>query len=92
MPLARRLPKRGFTNIFKKEYSLINVRDLPRLEKNGVVDGALLMQERKIRKAKDGVKVLGIGELKKPLTVKAHKFSRSAKEKIEGGGGTVEVI
>ncbi len=92
MPLARRLPKRGFKNLFKKDYSIINLRDLSRLEVKGVVDAVELMKEKKINKAKNGVKVLGVGEVKKALTVKAHKFSKSAKEKIEAGGGKVEVI
>jgi large subunit ribosomal protein L15 len=92
MPLARRLPKRGFKNLFRKDYSIINLKDLGRLEVNGVVDAVELMKEKKVNKAKNGVKVLGVGEIKKALTVKAHKFSKSAKEKIEAGGGKVEVI
>ncbi|MBN1573442.1 MAG: 50S ribosomal protein L15 [Deltaproteobacteria bacterium] len=92
MPLARRLPKRGFKNLFKKDYSIINLRDLSRFEVNGVVDTDELMKEKKIDKAKNGIKVLGVGEVKKALTVKAHKFSKSAKEKIEACGGKVEVI
>jgi large subunit ribosomal protein L15 len=92
MPLARRLPKRGFKNPFRKEYSIINVQDLKRLEKGGVVDAILLMKEKKINVAKDGVKVLGVGDIGKAVTVKAHKFSKTAREKIEAGGGKVEVI
>jgi len=92
MPLARRLPKRGFVNIFKKEYSIINIRDLDRLEDKGVVDAHVLIKEKRIKKKKGGVKVLGVGDIKKALTVKAHKFSKKAKEKIEAGGGKVEVI
>lgn len=92
MPLARRLPKRGFKNPFRKEYSIINVQDLKRLEKGGVVDAVLLMKEKKINVAKDGVKVLGVGDIGKAVTVKAHKFSKTAREKIEAGGGKVEVI
>jgi large subunit ribosomal protein L15 len=92
MPLARRLPKRGFTNIFKKEYAVINLRDLERLEVKGVVDIPTLVAEKKIRKAKNGVKVLGVGEVQKALTVKAHKFSAIAKQKIEARGGKVEEI
>ena len=92
MPLARRLPKRGFTNIFKKEYSLVNLKDLERLEVGGVVDAPALVEAGKIKKARNGVKILGTGEIKKPLTVKAHRFSESAKQKIEAGGGKVEVI
>jgi large subunit ribosomal protein L15 len=92
MPLARRLPKRGFKNPFRKDYYIINIQDLKRLEKDGVVDAALLIKEKKINGAKDGVKVLGVGDIDKAVTVKAHKFSKTAKEKIEAGGGKVEVI
>lgn len=92
MPLARRLPKRGFTNHFRKKYSIINLKDLKRLEQNGVVDTVALIKEKKINAAKDGVKVLGIGEISKAFTVKAQKFSKSAQEKIEAGGGKVEVV
>ncbi len=92
MPLARRLPKRGFTNIFKKEYVVINLKDLEKYEVKGVVDIPALIAEKRIKKAKEGVKILGVGEVKKALTVKAHKFSAAAKQKIEAGGGTVEEI
>lgn len=92
MPLARRLPKRGFKNHFRKDYSIINVQDLKRFESKGVVDTILLMKEKKINGAKDGVKVLGVGDIDKAITVKAHKFSKTAREKIEAGGGKVEVI
>lgn len=92
MPLMRRIPKRGFHNIFKKEYSIINLRDLGRMEVKGIVDTQALMKEKKLKKAKNGVKILGIGELDKPMTVKAHKFSKKAKEKIEASGGKAEVI
>jgi large subunit ribosomal protein L15 len=92
MPLARRLPKRGFTNIFKKEYAVLNIRDLEKLAVNGVVDVPALVAAKQIKKAKEGVKILGVGELKKALTVKAHKFSAAAKQKIEASGGTVEEI
>jgi large subunit ribosomal protein L15 len=92
MPLARRLPKRGFVSNFKKEYYIINIRDFDRLEDKGVIDANALIEGKKISKKRDGVKVLGVGEIKKALTVKAHKFSKKAKEKIEAGGGKVEVI
>lgn len=93
MPLARRLPKRGFTNIFAKEYTVINISDLNRLENDTVVDAALLKQLGVISKIeKDGLKVLGRGEFNKKLTVKAAKFSETAKTAIEAQGGTVEVI
>lgn len=93
MPLARRLPKRGFTNIFKKVYSVINVERLENLEDGTVVTAELLKSKGIISKIeKDGLKVLGRGELTKKLTVKASKVSASAKELIEKAGGSVEVI
>lgn len=93
MPLARRLPKRGFTNIFAKEYTVINVSDLERLDNGTVVTAELLKEMRIIRKIeKDGLKVLGRGELTKKLDVKAAKFSETAQKAIEAAGGTVEVI
>ncbi len=93
MPLARRLPKRGFTNIFAKEYTVINISDLNRLENDTVVTAELLKAERIISKIeKDGLKVLGRGELTKKLTVKAVKFSETAKSAIEAAGGIAEVI
>ncbi len=93
MPLARRLPKRGFTNIFAKEYTIINISDLDRLENDTVVTADMLKQLGMISKIeKDGLKVLGRGELSKKLTVKAAKFSETAKSAIEAKGGSVEVI
>jgi large subunit ribosomal protein L15 len=92
MPLKRRLPKRGFTNIFKKQYALINVRDLERFESNSTVDPAALIEAGVVKKLHDGVKVLGTGTLTKALTVKAHYISGQAKEKIEGAGGKAELI
>lgn len=93
MPLARRLPKRGFTNIFKKEYSTVNVEALNRFEAGTVVDAELLKSSKVISKIeKDGVKILGNGNLEKALTVKATKFTGSAKEKIVNAGGQVEEV
>lgn len=93
MSLTRRLPKVGFTNIFKKQYSVINVADLNKLDENTVVDINLLKELGIISKIeKDGLKVLGNGELTKPLTVKANKFSESAINKIKQAGGTLEVL
>lgn len=92
MPLYRRLPKRGFTNIFATKYSIINIVDLNRFDENTVVTPELLLEEGLIKKLNDGVKILGDGDLDKKLTVKAHKFSKSAAEKIEAAGGKVEVI
>ena len=92
MPLTRRLPKRGFTNIFAKEYTVINISDLDRLENDTVVTASLLKELGVISKIeKDGLKVLGRGELTKKLTVKAAKFSETAKNAIEALGGTAEV-
>ena len=91
MPLARRLPKRGFTNIFAKEYAQVNVSSLNVFEDGTVVDAALLREKRIIRKMCDGLKVLGNGELTKKLTIKADKFTKSAEEKIVAAGGTIEV-
>lgn len=94
MPLFRRTPKRGFTNIFAKEYAIVNLSDLNKFEENTVVTPETLLEEGivKLNKDKVGIKVLGDGELNVKLTVKAHKFSKSAAEKIEACGGKVEVI
>ena len=93
MPLDRRLPKRGFTNIFKKQYACINVGDLDFVEDGTIVDEQLLYEHRLIGKIeKDGVKVLGNGDLTKKITVKANKFTATAQEKIEKIGGKVEVL
>lgn len=92
MPLTRRLPKRGFTNIFAKIYAEVNVRDLEVFEENTVVTPELLVERGIIKKINDGVKILGNGELTKILTVKAQKFSKAAQEKIEAVGGKAEVI
>ncbi len=91
MPLARRLPKRGFTNIFAKTYSTVNVSDLERFEDGTEITAQLLKKERIIRKLNDGLKVLGNGEITKKLTVKADKFTKTAAEKITAAGGTAEV-
>ncbi|WP_077368826.1 50S ribosomal protein L15 [Anaerosalibacter sp. Marseille-P3206] len=92
MPLYRRMPKRGFTNIFAKEYVIINVSELNRFEDNAVITPEMLLSEGLIKRINDGVKILGDGEINKKLTVKAHKFSKTAAEKIEAAGGKVEVI
>ena len=92
MPLYRRLPKRGFNNKWAKEYAEVNVKDLNKFEDGATVDAAALIEAGIVKKALDGVKVLGNGELEKKLTVKAVKFSKSAAEKIEKAGGKAEVI
>ncbi len=91
MPLQRRLPKRGFTNIFQKSFSIVNVGSLEKLEESEITP-EVLIKEGLVRKIQDGVKILGNGELTKAVTVKAHAFSASAKEKIEKAKGTAEVI
>ncbi len=92
MPLYRRVPKRGFNNVFGTEYAEVNVERLEAFEDGAVVDAKALLEARIIRKELDGVKILGSGELTKKLTVKAAKFTASAKEKIEAVGGKAEVI
>ena len=92
MPLQRRVPKRGFNNIFAKEYVAINVAALNRFDANAVVDAEALIAAGVIKNARDGVKILGNGKLEKALTVKAAAFSESAKAKIESAGGKAEVI
>ena len=89
--IARRLPKRGFTNFNRKEYTIINVEDLNRFEDGTNVTPALLVECGMVTKELNGVKILGNGELTKKLNVTAAKFSKSAKEAIENAGGTVEV-
>jgi len=91
MPLQRRLPKRGFTNIFQKTFSIVNVSSLEKLEESDITP-EVLIKEGLVRKIQDGVKILGNGELTRAVTVKAHAFSASAKEKIEKAKGTAEVI
>lgn len=93
MPLIRRIPKRGFTNIFAKEYSIINVKDLERFEDGTVVNAELLLETGILSKVESyGVKVLGDGTLTKKLTVQANKFTKSAAEIIEKAGGKAEVL
>ena len=92
MPLQRRLPKRGFTNIFKKEFAIVNVRDLNRFPDGTEVTPELLLESGLIKKIKDGVKILGEGDLERTLVVRAHKVSQQAADKIAARGGRVEVI
>jgi large subunit ribosomal protein L15 len=93
MPIFRRMPKRGFTNArFKKHYTLVNVESLAVFGEGDVVDLQAVLEHGLARKTGDLLKVLGQGEIATPITVKAHKFSGSAKTKIEAAGGTVEVI
>ena len=92
MPLYRRLPKRGFKNVFAKEYAEVNVSSLNRFEDGAVVDPVALIEEGILKNVLDGVRILGNGELTKKLTVKANGFTKSAEEKIKAAGGEVEVI
>ncbi len=92
MPLHRRLPKRGFTNIFRKEYAVVNLSQLSKFEAGAQVDPEVLREKGIVRSFRDGVKILGDGNLENALKVRAHKFSKSAIEKIEKAGGTIEVI
>ena len=91
IPLYRKLPKRGFHNKFGKTYSIVNVDVFNKFEDGAVVDLATLMENKIVRKANDGLKVLGNGEITKKITVKAAVFSATAKEKIEAAGGKIEV-
>ncbi|HIZ55718.1 MAG TPA: 50S ribosomal protein L15 [Firmicutes bacterium] len=91
MPLQRRIPKRGFVNIFATEYTIVNVGALNCFEDGAVVDTQALIEKGLVKKQLDGVKILGKGELTKKLTVKVAKFSESAKQKIEAAGGKTEV-
>ena len=92
MPLARRLPKRGFHNIFAKPLEAINVSVLDKFEDGAVVDAKALLEKGILSKCEYGVKILGNGSITKKLTVQASAFSASAKEKIEAAGGKVEVV
>ncbi|MGI5912022.1 MAG: 50S ribosomal protein L15 [Syntrophomonadaceae bacterium] len=92
MPLQRRLPKRGFTNVFKKQYAIVNIKDLNIFDDGSEITPEILQKSGLIKKFYDGVKVLGDGELEKKLTIRVHKISRQAEEKINAKGGRVEVI
>lgn len=91
-PLFKRLPKRGFTNVNRKDYAVVNVEDLNRFRKGSVVTIERLKEEGLIKKEYDGIKILGNGKLEKSLTVQAHKFSKSAEQSIVEAGGKIEVI
>ena len=92
MPLHRRLPKRGFTNIFRKNIAVINIRDLKRFDKGSVVDETALVQAGLVSGKRDGIKLLAHGEIDYALDIKISKISQSAREKVEAAGGKVEVI
>lgn len=92
MPLFRRIPKRGFNNVFKKDWIIVNVEQLNAFDDGTVISQELLLSEGVIKKLGYGLKILGDGELTKKLTVQAHKFTQSAVSKIEAAGGKAEVV
>ncbi len=92
MPIHRRLPKRGFTNIFKKQVAIVNVKDLNRFESGSQIDDVALIKEGLVKGRYDAIKLLGNGEIDRPVQVKVNAASKSAQEKITAAGGTVEVI
>jgi large subunit ribosomal protein L15 len=92
IPLFQRLPKRGFTNINRKEYAIVNIDTLNRFDEGTEITPELLIESGIVSNAKSGIKILGNGSLEKKITVKAHKFSASAKEAIEKAGGQIEVV
>jgi large subunit ribosomal protein L15 len=92
MPLQRRLPKRGFKNRFKKEYAIVNLKDINIIEGLDVITPEVLVERGIIKDLKDGLKVLGVGEIQRPLTIKADAFSASTRAKVTAAGGKVEII
>jgi large subunit ribosomal protein L15 len=91
MPLQRRIPKRGFTNIFRKEYNIINIKDLDQFDPNTTLDVAALKKAGMIKRARADVKLLGKGEISHPVTIKVQKVTNTARMKIEAAGGKVEL-
>ncbi len=92
MPLIRRIPKRGFTNIFTKDYTVVNLRDISRVTGSDTIGPEQLFDQGVVKKLGSGIKVLAMGEIDRAVTVKAHKFSKTAVQKIEAAGGKAEVI
>jgi large subunit ribosomal protein L15 len=92
MPLQRRLPKRGFTNIFRKKITTINIRDLAKFGKGSMVDEAALIKAGLVKSNRVGIKLLGQGTISYPLNVKVNQISKNAREKIEAAGGKIEVL
>lgn len=92
MPLQRRLPKRGFTNIFKKHYAIISTRDLARFEAGSVVDPEKLVASGLVSRIGDGIKLLADGDMDKPITLRVHRWSQAALQKITAAGGTIEGV
>jgi large subunit ribosomal protein L15 len=92
MPIQRRLPKRGFTNLFKRSFAVINVKDLGAFDANSTLDIEILKNAGLVRKVEAGVKVLGKGEISRPLILRVNKVSKTAREKIETAGGTIQLL
>ena len=92
MPIHRRLPKRGFANIFRKKIIEINIRDLSRFESGSTVDEAALIRRGLVKGKRDGIKLLGMGEINYPLKIKINRVSENARKKIESAGGSIEVV
>jgi len=92
MPLIRRLPKFGFTNPFRKEYAIVNLKNLSEMGGSGTITPQMLVDAGLVKRKTLPIKILGSGELKKPLVIQAHKFSKSAETKIQAAGGRIEVI
>ena len=92
MPIHRRLPKRGFKNPFKKVFAIVNVKDLNRFEADAVVDEVAFVKSGLVKGDRDGIKILGNGDLQVPVTVRVNRISASARQKIEAAGGKIEVI
>ena len=92
MPIHRRLPKRGFKNPFKKVFSIVNVQDLNRFEADSIIDEAAFIKSGLVKGERDGIKILGKGDVQVPVTVRINKVSESARQKIEAAGGKIEVI
>jgi len=92
MPIQRRLPKRGFANFTRKQFAVLNIEDLKKFEGGSTIDEAALVGAGLVKGKRDGIKLLGTGEIGYPLVIKIHKVSKSAKEKIEAAGGRIEVL
>ncbi len=92
MPIHRRLPKRGFANIFRKKIIEVNIRDLSRFESGSTVDEAALIRMGLVKGKRDGIKLLGLGEINYPLQIKINRISENARKKIESAGGSIEVV
>ena len=92
MPIHRRLPKRGFANIFRKKIIEVNIRDLSRFESGSTVDEAALIRMGLVKGKRDGIKLLGLGEINYPLQIKINRVSENARKKIESAGGSIEVV